>query len=181
MATKDNRDRMVSTYSLTGKWDDHVEFEYLRYYATKLDDAIEIDGRKRCTKRYAYELPDGRWLCGIRPRERDCDKEPLRDPVWLDAPDFERVTALPGSSDADGWTGHCYRSYIDGHLYRVVDTFYFGSPGYDAVIEPVEIDESRDHRDARFRWVSARAIGASYHHSRKCPCVAHLPYAYGAR
>ena len=179
-ATATARSPMMSSYSHTGRWEDHVEFEYVSYYAKKLDDVATIDGVKRCSKRYAYELPDGRWLCGVRRRERDNDKVALEQPVWLDAPDFERVIAAPDSVDYDSRIGHYYLG-CDHHLYVVVDMFYFGSPGWDAVIEPVFVDPQGRPEDACFRWISARAIDRTYHHSRRCPCVAHLPHPYGAR
>ena len=166
-----------SLYSLTGKWDDHVCFDYVRYYAKKLDDVIEIDGRKRCSKRYAYELPDGRWLCGTRPALRDNDKVPLENPVWLDAPDFERVAAT--ETDVDSRIGHQYRG-CDGHLYVIVDMFYFGSPGWDAVVEPIEADPE-GWPDAKFKWISAAAIDRTFHHSRRCTCMANERHPYGAR
>jgi hypothetical protein len=170
--------KYFSAYSLTGKWDDHVEFEYVRYYAVKFDK-VEVDGRTQSAKRYAYELPDGRWLCGIRPRDRDNDKVALQEPRWLDKPDFE-PTKVDASDRFQSYIGHYYRGH-DHHLYVVVDMFNFGSPGYDAVIDVVEADPAGRSEDARFRWISAAAINRTFHHSRRCPCVAHLEHPYGAR
>lgn len=195
-----------SSYTRTGKrwddptWSDPIEFEFVSYYAEEYDrrpepgtcrcdpnnDFKPIPGTERLKgpKRYAYLLPDGRWLCGIRPFEREDDRDPLHNPQWLDAPNFEKVITTPDHcGDQEGGNqriGHLYRAW-DGHLYRVVDMFYFGPElGWDGVVEPFEVDPNSTNL-AHFKAISEHAFDRTFHHCRKCPCVAHLAHPYGAK
>lgn len=117
-----------------------------------------------------HDLPCGH--CGGRYGDHDSYRKnyccPTGDTVFCHA---ETPPIEPASDNEQ--VGHLYRDYCGGHLMRIARKVTYVTPrgGIDFELEPIEVNPESDATwRAHRKLVSGRAINATFHHSRKCPC-----------
>jgi hypothetical protein len=87
---------------------------------------------------------------------------------------FCHAETPPIDPDPDSdYVGHLYRDFSGGHLVQIARKVTYVSPpdGIDFLLQVVEANpNASDWCRWERKLVSGRAIGRTFHHSRKCSC-----------